>query len=193
MLRAELQHKAANVQHKAPTQSGPAIAGPLPPPPPTPSRLLTAWGGGGGGAPLLATARTPPTPRSDRCFHHHCPPPWIRPPSQPRSNPPYTRGAMPRELAVQVITSLPLAYICFATYFALFRVNAFNYNKLLPRCDLSPHSPGEWAQGLPVRARACQATRATALSPRPPLAWVGRAPSPLPRSACPAGPPRARR
>jgi hypothetical protein len=37
------------------------------------------------------------------------------------------------EWGVQLLTTLPLAYICVATYFALFRVNAFDYNKLLPR------------------------------------------------------------
>jgi hypothetical protein len=35
--------------------------------------------------------------------------------------------------ATQLLTLLPLAYICICTYFALFRLNAFNYNKLLPR------------------------------------------------------------
>lgn len=54
---------------------------------------------------------------------------------RPLRPPPCTapRGAVPRELAVQLLTSLPLAYICVATYFALFRVNAFDYNKLFPR------------------------------------------------------------
>ena len=40
---------------------------------------------------------------------------------------------MPNELGVQLLTTLPLAYICVCTYFALFRLNAFDYNKLLPR------------------------------------------------------------
>ena len=40
---------------------------------------------------------------------------------------------MPSEWGVQLLTTLPLAYICVATYFALFRVSAFDYNKLLPR------------------------------------------------------------
>ena len=43
------------------------------------------------------------------------------------------RGAVPNELGVQLLTTLPLAYICVCTYFALFRINAFDYNKLLPR------------------------------------------------------------
>jgi hypothetical protein len=40
---------------------------------------------------------------------------------------------MPSELGVHLLTTLPLAYICVCTYFALFRLNAFDYNKLLPR------------------------------------------------------------
>lgn len=43
-------------------------------------------------------------------------------------------GAVPHELGVQLLTTLPLAYICVCTYFALFRLNALDYNKLLPRC-----------------------------------------------------------
>ena len=43
------------------------------------------------------------------------------------------RGAVPHELAVQLLTTLPLAYIGVCTYWALFRLNAFDYNKLLPR------------------------------------------------------------
>jgi hypothetical protein len=34
---------------------------------------------------------------------------------------------------VQLLTALPLAYVCVCAYFALFRLNAFDYNKLLPR------------------------------------------------------------
>ena len=50
------------------------------------------------------------------------------------ATPPSTlRGAMPSELGVHLLTTLPLAYICVCTYFALFRLNAFDYNKLLPR------------------------------------------------------------
>jgi hypothetical protein len=49
-------------------------------------------------------------------------------------HPPHAEShAMPHELGVQLLTTLPLAYICVCTYFALFRVNAFDYNKLLPR------------------------------------------------------------
>ena len=36
-------------------------------------------------------------------------------------------------LGVQLLTALPLAYVCAATYFALFRLSAFDYNRLLPR------------------------------------------------------------
>ncbi|KAI8462677.1 MAG: LMBR1-like membrane protein-domain-containing protein [Monoraphidium minutum] len=43
------------------------------------------------------------------------------------------RGAVPHEVWVQLITAIPLAYICVCTYFALFRLNAFDFNKLLPR------------------------------------------------------------
>ncbi|GBF88476.1 hypothetical protein Rsub_01189 [Raphidocelis subcapitata] len=43
------------------------------------------------------------------------------------------RGAVPSELGVQLLTALPLAYVCVCAYFALFRLNAFDYNKLLPR------------------------------------------------------------
>eukprot|EP00879_Flechtneria_rotunda_P003202 GHRR01003425.1.p1 GENE.GHRR01003425.1~~GHRR01003425.1.p1 ORF type:complete len:656 (+),score=226.79 GHRR01003425.1:287-2254(+) len=37
------------------------------------------------------------------------------------------------EWGVQLLVMWPLAYICVCTYFALFRINAFNYNKLTPR------------------------------------------------------------
>lgn len=33
---------------------------------------------------------------------------------------------------LQLLVAMPLAYICTCTYFALFRLNAFNYNKLIP-------------------------------------------------------------
>eukprot|EP00798_Chlamydomonas_sp_ICE-L_P030467 gene30467-35478_t len=37
------------------------------------------------------------------------------------------------EISVQLLVLLPLAYICASSYFALFKINAFNYNKLVPR------------------------------------------------------------
>eukprot|EP00201_Polytomella_parva_P006581 CAMPEP_0175081692 /NCGR_PEP_ID=MMETSP0052_2-20121109/26305_1 /TAXON_ID=51329 ORGANISM="Polytomella parva, Strain SAG 63-3" /NCGR_SAMPLE_ID=MMETSP0052_2 /ASSEMBLY_ACC=CAM_ASM_000194 /LENGTH=865 /DNA_ID=CAMNT_0016352733 /DNA_START=108 /DNA_END=2702 /DNA_ORIENTATION=- len=36
------------------------------------------------------------------------------------------------QFGVQILTLLPLAYICACTYAALFSINAFNYNKLIP-------------------------------------------------------------
>eukprot|EP00878_Enallax_costatus_P015761 GHUV01016516.1.p1 GENE.GHUV01016516.1~~GHUV01016516.1.p1 ORF type:complete len:615 (+),score=178.39 GHUV01016516.1:1103-2947(+) len=43
------------------------------------------------------------------------------------------KGAVGSVSAVQFLVLVPLAYICWCTYFALFRINAFNYNKLIPR------------------------------------------------------------
>lgn len=43
------------------------------------------------------------------------------------------RGATGDVWGVQLLVLWPLAYICWCTYFALFRINAFNYNKLIPR------------------------------------------------------------
>eukprot|EP00882_Tetradesmus_deserticola_P011812 GHRQ01012503.1.p1 GENE.GHRQ01012503.1~~GHRQ01012503.1.p1 ORF type:complete len:656 (+),score=303.76 GHRQ01012503.1:330-2297(+) len=43
------------------------------------------------------------------------------------------RGSLGSEWGLQLLVMMPLAYICICTYFALFRINAFNYNKLLPR------------------------------------------------------------
>lgn len=43
------------------------------------------------------------------------------------------RGSLGSEGGLQLLVMMPLAYICICTYFALFRINAFNYNKLLPR------------------------------------------------------------
>lgn len=37
------------------------------------------------------------------------------------------------EFGVQILTLLPLVYICACIYFTLFRITAFNYNKLIPR------------------------------------------------------------
>jgi hypothetical protein len=36
---------------------------------------------------------------------------------------------------VQLLVSLPLAYICACSYYALFHISAFDYNKLLPRAS----------------------------------------------------------
>jgi len=43
------------------------------------------------------------------------------------------RGTVGSPYLCQLVTLLPLGYICLCTYFALFSINAFNYNKLLPR------------------------------------------------------------
>jgi hypothetical protein len=43
------------------------------------------------------------------------------------------RGSEGSEWGMQLLVMWPLAYICICTYFALFRLNAFNYNKLMPR------------------------------------------------------------
>eukprot|EP00775_Hariotina_reticulata_P003223 gene3223-3500_t len=43
------------------------------------------------------------------------------------------RGSQGSEWGMQLLVMWPLAYICICTYFALFRLNAFNYNKLMPR------------------------------------------------------------
>ncbi|KAF8067159.1 lmbrd2 [Scenedesmus sp. PABB004] len=43
------------------------------------------------------------------------------------------RGAAGRQWGAQLLVALPLGYICWCTAFALFRLNAFNYNKLAPR------------------------------------------------------------
>lgn len=40
------------------------------------------------------------------------------------------------EFVVQVITLLPLAYICACTYAAMFSITAFDYNKLIPRATI---------------------------------------------------------
>jgi hypothetical protein len=74
---------------------------------------------------------------------------------------------VPHEFGVQVITSLPLAYICVCTYFALFRLNAFDYNKLLPRWV--PASCKGVDACAPVVASACP-TLLCAL----PGAWLPR-------------------
>jgi len=42
------------------------------------------------------------------------------------------RAASPGEWSTQALTLLPLAYVCGCVYFALFRLNAFDYNKLCP-------------------------------------------------------------
>jgi len=63
--------------------------------------------------------------------------PTQRNPTQPNHYTATHRSAtIPREFGVQLLTTLPLAYICVCTYFALFRINAFDYNKLLPRCGV---------------------------------------------------------
>lgn len=67
------------------------------------------------------SALSPPLPKPPRSPSKHPVPP----------NP--ARSAVPHEWGVQLLTTLPLAYICVCTYFALFRVTAFDYNKLLPR------------------------------------------------------------
>ncbi|GIL58629.1 hypothetical protein Vafri_13639 [Volvox africanus] len=40
------------------------------------------------------------------------------------------------EFGVQILTLLPLAYICACTYAALFSITAFDYNKLIPRATI---------------------------------------------------------
>jgi hypothetical protein len=68
---------------------------------------------------------------------------------------------VPHELGVQLLTTLPLAYICVCTYFALFRINAFDYNKLLPRWGLGEgkeegeEEEGGEGQGTVVLRAAC--------------------------------------
>ncbi|GFH18852.1 uncharacterized protein HaLaN_15719, partial [Haematococcus lacustris] len=37
------------------------------------------------------------------------------------------------EFPVQALTLMPLVYICACMYYTLFRINAFNYNKLVAR------------------------------------------------------------
>ncbi|GFR49399.1 hypothetical protein Agub_g11451 [Astrephomene gubernaculifera] len=46
------------------------------------------------------------------------------------------KGSQNSEFGVQLITLLPLAYICAATYAALFSITAFDYNKLIPRATI---------------------------------------------------------
>lgn len=53
----------------------------------------------------------------------------LPPPPPPPSR--LNSAAHTGEWSTQFLTILPLAYICTCTYFALFRINAFNYNKLL--------------------------------------------------------------
>lgn len=56
------------------------------------------------------------------------------PPSASLPIPPFhRRGTVNSGGVCQLLTILPLAYICTCTYYALFKINAFNYNKLLPR------------------------------------------------------------
>jgi hypothetical protein len=43
------------------------------------------------------------------------------------------RDAVPNDLLVQLLCTIPLAYICACSYFALFHLTALDYNKLLPR------------------------------------------------------------
>ncbi|KXZ44947.1 hypothetical protein GPECTOR_60g724 [Gonium pectorale] len=46
------------------------------------------------------------------------------------------KGSQASEFGVQIITLLPLAYICACTYAALFSITAFDYNKLIPRATI---------------------------------------------------------
>ncbi|EFJ41548.1 hypothetical protein VOLCADRAFT_98436 [Volvox carteri f. nagariensis] len=46
------------------------------------------------------------------------------------------KGSEANEFGVQLITLLPLAYICACTYAALFSITAFDYNKLIPRATI---------------------------------------------------------
>ena len=77
----------------------------------------------------------------------------------------HNRGAAPNELGVQVLTLVPLVYICVCTYFALFRVNAFDYNKLLPRCARAVVSVCLRVRDAPLPRRVCCTTPAPKASP----------------------------
>ncbi|PNW77818.1 hypothetical protein CHLRE_10g453100v5 [Chlamydomonas reinhardtii] len=46
------------------------------------------------------------------------------------------KGTDNAEFGVQLLTLLPLAYICACTYAALFSITAFDYNKLIPRATI---------------------------------------------------------
>ncbi|GIL77008.1 hypothetical protein Vretimale_3267 [Volvox reticuliferus] len=46
------------------------------------------------------------------------------------------KGSEASEFGVQLLTLLPLAYICACTYAALFSITAFDYNKLIPRATI---------------------------------------------------------
>ncbi|KAF5836465.1 LMBR1-like membrane protein-domain-containing protein [Dunaliella salina] len=44
----------------------------------------------------------------------------------------------PDQISIQIVTLLPLVYICSCMYYTLFRINAFNYNKLVPHATVGP-------------------------------------------------------